>query len=183
MFVSSHKVFGGMVSCRRSALALLLPSFLLSGLWIAALQAQELERRQTMQFSYDLAVYLEVHPSAQGVWATLYFPNLSDRPAALLKWIACFEGPIQNNVFIIDSELGSVPYTGRMTKRRPPTSKDFVIVAPGGKLSYRVNLATAYGFPPGKHHYRVRYFAFNPGLNDPKIHQLQSNEVEFDASM
>ena len=135
-----------------------------------------------MQPSHDLTVFLEVHPSAQGAWATLTFANQSDRPASLLKWNACFGNRIQNDVFAIEYESGRVSYTGRLTKRRAPQDDDFVIVPPGEKVLYRVNLAEAYGFPTGRHRYSVRYSAFNPRLEGPEIDELKSNEAVFDDS-
>jgi hypothetical protein len=135
-----------------------------------------------MQPPHDLSVLLEVHPSPNGVWATLTFTNQSDHLAPLFKWNACFGGRIQNDVFTIEFESGRVSYTGKLTKRRAPLKDDFVIVPQGKNVSYTANLTEVYRFPTGTHRYKVRYSATNPRFDEAGVDELMSNEAVFDDS-
>jgi peptidyl-Lys metalloendopeptidase len=128
------------------------------------------------------AVSLEVNSSAQGVLAIVTFSNNSSAPAALYKWNACFDNRIHNDVFEIMLESGSVSYTGRLVKRGEPKADDFLTVEPGQSVSFKVDLKAAYGFPAGKHRYRIRYSALNPYLGRPGFDALKSNPTSFDYS-
>ncbi|MGP8268450.1 MAG: hypothetical protein ACLQLH_00130 [Terracidiphilus sp.] len=129
------------------------------------------------------AVSLTVSPSAHDVLATVTFANNSAAPAALYKWNACFDNRIHNDVFEIMHESGSVSYTGRLVKRSEPKADDFLTVKPGERVSFKVDLNAAYGFPAGKHRYRIRYSALNPYLGRPGFDALKSNEVVFEYSI
>ena len=113
------------------------------------------------------AVSLAVNATAQGVLATVTFVNNSSASAALYKWNACFDNRIHNDVFEIMHASGSVSYTGRMVKRGEPKADDFLIVDPGKSVAFTVDLNAAYGFPAGRHQYKIRYSALNPYLGRP----------------
>jgi hypothetical protein len=137
-------------------------------------------RRAIMSEKETWAVSLTVNPTAQGVLATVTFANNGAVPAALYKWNACFGNQIHNDVFEIEHESEMVSYIGRLAKRGEPKAEDFVTVLPGEKVSYTVNLGTAYGFPGGKHQYKIRYSALNPYLGRPGFDSLKSNEAVFE---
>jgi hypothetical protein len=146
-------------------------------------QDQKVEHGRAVMNEKDTwAVSLTVSPSAQGVLATVTFANNGSVPAALYKWNACAGNQIHNDVFEIMHESGSVPYTGRMVKRGEPTASDFLIVQPGEKVSFQVDLRAAYKFPAGSHRYRIRYSALNPYLGRTGFDALKSNEFAFEYS-
>jgi len=155
-------------------------SLVLSGI---CSQGEKVEHGRAMMNEKETwAVSLAVSPSAQGVLATVTFANNGPVPAALYKWNACAGDQIHNDVFEIMHESGSVPYIGKLVKRGEPTANDFLIVQPGEKISFKVDLRSAYRFPADKHRYRIRYSALNPYLGRTGFDALKSNEAAFEYS-
>ena len=126
---------------------------------------------------------MAVKHSMQGILATVTFSNTSAAAAALYKWNACFDNYIHNDVFEIELDGVRISYFGILAKRGEPMADDFVMVAPGKKVSCTVDLAAAYKFLAGKHRCKIRYSALNPYLGRTGFDSLTSNGVVFEYSL
>jgi hypothetical protein len=68
------------------------------------------------------------------------------------------EAELERGLFDLqDSDSGAtIPYTGMLVKRAPPTSQDYVPIKPHGKRSNIIEISKSYQFQPG-HSYILRH--------------------------
>jgi peptidyl-Lys metalloendopeptidase len=69
--------------------------------------------------------------------------NESAAPVSVLKWQTPFEG-VDDDIFTVARNGEKVTYLGRHVKRAAPTDKDFLVLAPGQRLSVKVELSKYY---------------------------------------
>ena len=127
--------------------------------------------------SIILNVLLTVERVDQVLKAHLVFANNTSEKILLDKYTVCLDGKFRNNVFEITNSKGKeVNYYGIMMKRLL-SEDDYIVFEPGGVLKVTVALNDAYRIEFGQK-YSIKYYAFNPGLNERfPLMEMISNTV------
>lgn len=105
-------------------------------------------------------VHEHVQVSSQGgkVLVRLTIDNGSARPVYVPRALYAEKELFSSPFAIRDSASGKLlDYTGPMVKRGPLGKDDFIRVAPHGRLSNTINIASSYAFLQGVHRYELRY--------------------------
>lgn len=113
-------------------------------------------------------------PARSGVWLDVAYTNVSSQPATILKRDTPVNG-LEAPLFDVLFQDQPVEYIGKLVKRGPPTSHDYLTLEPGERLSYRVNLAESYSFTETGR-YTVDY-----AMPVGNAKMLRSNEVTLDV--
>lgn len=103
------------------------------------------------------------------VWVEVQVHNPGPRAVKVLRW-QLPEGELQGPLFeVLDAQGRAADYTGPLVKRPAPRAEDFVRIAPGQTLSYRVDLGARYALGDGQ--YQVRYRGLSA---DARVGELRS---------
>ena len=106
-------------------------------------------------FLVSISLEKRVYSIREGIILSTSVKNISPHQASFCQYHTPFEG-ILNHIFDIQKEGKSLPYTGIMLKRTPPSAKDWLHLAPGKEIACRVNLLEAYSLTDsGK--YQVKF--------------------------
>ena len=81
------------------------------------------------------------------------------------------------NVFQISTGDGRVPFRGPVGKLPAPQAADFITIAKGQSLSFKIDLGKYYEFPKGAKVYKFRYQTSVIPLNGQDLFEFSSNEV------
>ena len=73
--------------------------------------------------------------------------NTSSEGFFVLKWFTPLEG-LAGDIFLVQRDGVDLPYRGKLVKRGPPISEDYVWIDAGGSISAEVDLAEGYDFSP-----------------------------------
>ena len=104
------------------------------------------------------------------VWVEVQVHNPGSRAVKVLRW-QLPEGELQGPLFeVLDAQGRAADYTGPLVKRPAPRAEDFVQIAPGQTLSYRVDLGARYALGDGQ--YQVRYRGLSA---DVRVGELRSD--------
>ncbi len=71
--------------------------------------------------------------------------NSSSEGLFVLKWFTPLEG-LAGDIFRVQQDGVELPYRGKLVKRGPPVSEDYVWLDAGGSISAEVDLAEGYDF-------------------------------------
>lgn len=96
----------------------------------------------------DLTAKIDVPTSLNsGVIVTAVFAltNTSSDGFYVLKWFTPLEG-IAGDIFRVERDGAELPYRGKLVKRGPPISEDYVWLEAGESVSAEVDLAEGYDF-------------------------------------
>ena len=103
------------------------------------------------------------------VWVEVQVHNPGPRAVKVLRW-QLPEGELHGPLFeVLDAQGRAADYTGPLVKRPAPRAEDFVRIAPGQTLSYRVDLGARYALGDGQ--YQVRYRGLSA---DARVGELRS---------
>lgn len=123
-------------------------------------------------------VHLAVEKKDEKVLAHLIFSNKSDGKFYLNKQVMYYNGEVRNDYLEVtgDNDV-MVDYLGMMANcTREP--EEFVVLAPGEKISVSIPLSDFYKLEKGNN-YSIQYNAYNPSLlKAQEMMEMQSNEVE-----
>jgi heat shock protein HslJ len=96
----------------------------------------------------DLRATIDVPASLDSgatVTAIFTLTNTSSEGFYVLKWFTPLEG-IGGDIFRVERDGAELPYHGKLVKRGPPLSEDYVWLDAGQSVSAEVNLAEGYDF-------------------------------------
>ncbi len=80
----------------------------------------------------------------ESVLINVQFSNNSNKYVSFLTWGTPFEGRINKNMFLVQHNGVSLPYTGRTYKRGTPMASDYITLAPAEVISATVDLRQGY---------------------------------------
>jgi hypothetical protein len=84
-------------------------------------------------------------PTGAVVTVEFTLTNVSPEGLYVLTWFTPLEG-LAGDIFGVQRDREEVPYRGKLVKRGPPTSEDYVWIDAGGSISAEVDLAQGYDF-------------------------------------
>ena len=84
-------------------------------------------------------------PTGAVVKVRFTLTNISSEGFFVLKWFTPLEG-LAGDIFRIQRDGVDLPYRGKLVKRGPPISEDYVWIDAGGSISAEVDLAEGYDF-------------------------------------
>jgi hypothetical protein len=96
----------------------------------------------------DLTAKIDVPTSLNSgviVMAVFTLTNTSSDGFYVLKWFTPLEG-IAGDIFRVERDGAELPYRGKLVKRGPPISEDYVWLEAGESVSAEVDLAEGYDF-------------------------------------
>ena len=83
------------------------------------------------------------------------FVNTSNKAQPLLKWYTP-EGGVKEDLFDITVNGVDAPYTGMHIKRAAPTKADYMLLQPGQRVQFSVELTSLYDLPVSGN-YQIQY--------------------------
>lgn len=92
------------------------------------------------------------------------YTNNGSKAEKILKWYTP-DGAVKEDLFDISVGGVDAPYTGMHIKRAVPTSRDYLTLKPGQKISYNVELTSLYDFPASGN-YQIQYHVETLALHD-----------------
>ncbi len=105
-----------------------------------------------------VTVQLTVTVHGKNLDAALDFFNASSRALHLDKVSACDRGKVGDDVFQIQVDGQTVPFSGHKAQRsQPPSLNQFLTILPGEHVHENVDLGRSYHLPSGAHTYRIVY--------------------------
>jgi hypothetical protein len=106
----------------------------------------------------DVNMTLAVDAGAGSVRVTVQMENRGARPVYVPRAVAAAT-QLDGRLFDVrDARTGQeVPYQGRMVKRGPLGTDDFVVLAPHATHRHTIDITPAYAFQPGMHDYHIAY--------------------------
>jgi heat shock protein HslJ len=84
-------------------------------------------------------------PTGEAVPVKFTLTNTSSEGLFVLKWFTPLEG-LAGDIFSVQRDGADLPYRGKLVKRGPPISEDYVWIDAGGSISAEVDLAEGYDF-------------------------------------
>jgi len=84
-------------------------------------------------------------PAGEVVNVRFTLTNISSEGFFVLKWFTPLEG-LAGDIFQVQRDGVDLPYRGKLVKRGPPISEDYVWIGAGGSISAEVDLAEGYDF-------------------------------------
>jgi heat shock protein HslJ len=84
-------------------------------------------------------------PTGAVVKVRFTLTNISSEGFFVLKWFTPLEG-LAGDIFRVRLDGVDLPYRGKLVKRAPPISEDYVWIDAGGSVSAEVDLAEGYDF-------------------------------------
>jgi heat shock protein HslJ len=120
----------------------------------------------------DLTAQVDVPTSldsGETVKAVFTLTNTSSDGFYVLKWFTPLEG-IAGDIFRVERDGAELPYRGKMVKRGPPISEDYVWLEAGESVSAEVDLAEGYDFSQAGQ-YTIQF-------RSPQISQVAKTETE-----
>ncbi len=87
----------------------------------------------------------ESFPTGEAVTVKFTLTNTSSEGFFVLKWFTPLEG-LAGDIFQVQRDGADLSYRGKLVKRAPPTSEDYVWIDAGGSISAEVDLAEGYDF-------------------------------------
>jgi heat shock protein HslJ len=87
----------------------------------------------------------ESFPTGAVVKVRFTLTNISSEGFFVLKWFTPLEG-LAGDIFRVQRDGVDLPYRGKLVKRGPPISEDYVWIDAGGSISAEVDLAEGYDF-------------------------------------
>ena len=120
----------------------------------------------------DLTAKIDVPTSLDSggiVMAIFTLTNTSSDGLFFLKWFTPLEG-IAGDIFRVERDGAELPYRGKLVKRGPPISEDFVWLEAGESVSAEVDLAEGYDFSQAGQ-YTIQF-------RSPQISQVAETETE-----
>jgi len=94
--------------------------------------------------SYGLRASLS---SGDAAHVTVTFTNEQQYPVTFLKWNTPFDELSGGRAFLVNVSGVTIPYSGRVGKRAPPTSEDLLTIGAGESVSTTVDLSEHFNFP------------------------------------
>jgi heat shock protein HslJ len=95
-------------------------------------------------------------PTGEAVTVKFTLTNTSSEGLFVLKWFTPLEG-LAGDIFSVQRDGVDLAYRGKLVKRGPPSSKDYVWIDAGGSISAKVDLAEGYDFSQaGKYNLQFR---------------------------
>jgi hypothetical protein len=95
-----------------------------------------------------ITVTLREDPSSDRIGINLLFEVISPTQNRFCTYMTPFEGFAGNILDVRDRNGTSMPYLGRMIKRHPPTSKDYMTLPANKAKVICFNLINHYKIPP-----------------------------------
>ena len=120
----------------------------------------------------DLTAKVDVPTSldfGETVKAVFTLTNTSSDGVYVLKWFTPLEG-IAGDIFRVERDGAELPYRGKLVKRGPPISEDYVWLEAGESVSAEVDLAEGYDFSQAGQ-YTIQF-------RSPQISQVAKTETE-----
>ena len=120
----------------------------------------------------DLTAKIDVPTSLNSgviVMAVFTLTNTSSDGFYVLKWFTPLEG-IAGDIFRVERDGAELPYRGKLVKRGPPISEDYVWLEAGESVSAEVDLAEGYDFSQAGQ-YTIQF-------RSPQISQVAKTETE-----
>jgi hypothetical protein len=120
----------------------------------------------------DLTAKIDVPTSLNSgviVMAVFTLTNTSSDGFYVLKWFTPLEG-IAGDIFRVERDGAELPYRGKLVKRGPPISEDYVWLEAGESVSAEVDLAEGYDFSQAGQ-YTIQF-------RSPQMSQVAKTETE-----
>ena len=129
----------------------------------------------------ELALPQATFAASNDVNVQVTYVNNGTKPEKILKWYTP-EGTVKEDLFDISVNGIDAPYTGMHIKRAAPTSRDYLTLKPGQKLSYTVELTSLYDLPASGN-YEIKYHVETLALHDIPKQLTRAQEQAFNQSL
>jgi peptidyl-Lys metalloendopeptidase len=129
----------------------------------------------------ELALPQATFAASNDVNVQVTYVNNGTKPEKILKWYTP-EGAVKEDLFDISVNGMDAPYTGMHIKRAAPTSRDYLTLKPGQKLSYTVELTSLYDLPASGN-YEIKYHVETLALHDIPKQLTRAQEQAFNQSL
>jgi heat shock protein HslJ len=121
-------------------------------------------------------------PTGAVVKVRFTLTNVSSEGFFVLKWFTPLEG-LAGDIFGVQRDGVDLPYRGKLVKRAPPISEDYVWMDAGGSISAEVDLAEGYDFSQAGQYTlqfrspRLSHTAKTPGEQADSVDELAMIQI------
>lgn len=129
----------------------------------------------------DLSLPQTSFSTSNDVNVQVTYTNNGSKAEKILKWYTP-DGAVKEDLFDITVGGVDAPYTGMHIKRAAPTSRDYLTLKPGQKISYNVELTSLYDFPASGN-YQIQYHVETLALHDIPVKLSKVQEQALSQTM
>lgn len=131
-------------------------------------------------FSFHIASTQPVYTVGSPITLIVNLNNHTSEPMAILPWGTPLEAQFNSDMFEISKNDKTLPYMGRMIKRRQPEEKDYIKITPEKNLSATIDLSQAYAIQaPGQYTIQMKphYLSIWSKDVENKLPKVESNSI------
>lgn len=118
------------------------------------------------------------YSATEKIMMNVSYTNTSSQNISVLRWNTVLDGRVDIDFLSLVYAGKALSYTGRVYKRLPPTSRDYIDFKPGETRSVDVDISTGYNVLfKGEYSLAVKGLDQAPYLNSPVIFTLREDRA------